>query len=85
MDALAEKLITKALDLGATAAGIANMGDLLSYSSHDGFPIATKADEQDSVLVVGLDHVALHEPRYSEEYYGLRGVAGFEPEMNLRM
>jgi epoxyqueuosine reductase len=56
MDALAEKLITKTLDLGATVAGIANMGDLLSCSSHDGFPIAAKAGEQDSVLVVGLDH-----------------------------
>jgi epoxyqueuosine reductase len=56
MDALSDKLITKAMDLGATVAGLANMGDLLSYSTHNGFPIIRQADEQDSVLVLGLDH-----------------------------
>jgi epoxyqueuosine reductase len=56
MDTLAEKLIIKALELGATVAGIANMGDLLSCSSHKDFPITQEADDKDSILVLGLHH-----------------------------
>ena len=59
MDTLAEKLITKALDLGASVAGLAGMGDLCSYSTHNGYPITRAAGEQDSVLVLGLDHPPL--------------------------
>jgi len=56
MDTLAESLINKSIDLGATVAGLANMGDLFYSSSHEGFPITQKAKEEDSVLVMGFHH-----------------------------
>jgi epoxyqueuosine reductase len=56
MNTLADNLISKAIDLGATVAGLANMDELLSTPSHKGFPINGQAKKEDSVLVTGLHH-----------------------------
>jgi epoxyqueuosine reductase len=58
MGTLAETLVEKAVELGATVAGLASIGELRMSPSHLGIPILRGAGDGDGVLVVGLEHPA---------------------------
>lgn len=56
MEILAASLIEKAAELGATVAGLASVGELLTSPSHEGISILEMDDAEDIVLVLGLHH-----------------------------
>jgi len=56
VEILATSLIEKAVELGATVAGLTSVGELLASPSHEGIPILEMDDVKNSVLVLGLHH-----------------------------
>jgi epoxyqueuosine reductase len=56
METLAASLVEKAVELGATVAGLTSVSELRGSPSHDGIPVLETDKDGDAVLVLGLHH-----------------------------
>lgn len=56
MENLAASLVEKAVELGATVAGLTSVGELSASPSHNGILVLETDKDSDAVLVLGLHH-----------------------------
>ena len=56
METLASSLVEKAVELGATVAGLTSVGELRASPSHNGILVLETDKDGDAVLVLGLHH-----------------------------
>ena len=74
MGTLAVSLVEKAVELGATVAGLTSVGELRASPSHDGVSILETDEDGDAVLVLGLHHPP-SQPEL-DLFYGRGGTDG---------